>query len=141
MATWRPAFAFCARTASHTRPQHSGTTRENSDALTCRLMTASGTLSSSWNWTACEVMGASARIARPQADGHEQETYKTKHANRRWLQQPASRKRFPAKPPVELEDYVGHHETPEPEQNNRHQCDEYHASPARHESRIRSTTV
>src|SRR6516165_4824729 len=57
MATWRPARAFCARTAFQTSPQHCGTTRESSDALVWRRMTARGTLSSWSNWTAGDVNG------------------------------------------------------------------------------------
>jgi len=41
-----PARACCARTAFQTSPQHCGTTRESSDALAWRRITARGTLSS-----------------------------------------------------------------------------------------------
>src|SRR6516225_71338 len=57
MATWRPARACCARTAFQTSPQHCGTTRESSDALAWRRITARGTLSSWSNWTAGDVNG------------------------------------------------------------------------------------
>src|SRR6516225_6892643 len=57
MATWRPARACCARTAFQTRPQHCGTTRESSDALVWRRITARGTPSSWSNWTAGDVNG------------------------------------------------------------------------------------
>ena len=52
-----PARACCARTAFQTSPQHCGTTRESSDALVWRRMTARGTLSSWSNWTAEDVNG------------------------------------------------------------------------------------
>src|SRR5215470_15102482 len=57
MATWRPARACCARTAFQTSPQHCGTTRESSDALAWRRITARGILSSWSNWTAGDVNG------------------------------------------------------------------------------------
>ena len=53
----RPARACCARTAFQTSPQHCGTTRESSDALAWRRMTARGTLSRWSNWTAGDVNG------------------------------------------------------------------------------------
>src|SRR5262249_24433649 len=56
-ATWRPARACCARTALQTSPQQCGTTRESSDAVAWRRITASGTLSSWSNWTAGDVNG------------------------------------------------------------------------------------
>ena len=49
--------ACCARTAFQTSPQHCGTTRESSDALAWRRITARGTLSSWSNWTAGDVNG------------------------------------------------------------------------------------
>src|SRR6516165_9770745 len=57
MATWRPARACCARTAFQTSPQHCGTTRESSDAVAWRRITARGTLSGWSNWTAGDVNG------------------------------------------------------------------------------------
>jgi hypothetical protein len=46
---WRPALACCARTAFQTRPQHSGTKRDSSDARPWRRITARGMLSSCWS--------------------------------------------------------------------------------------------